>query len=254
MKKIKNPSDKLIREILSLRNSRKSLDDYTFNFLLNYGDHCRLIHFLLTKINKKKDEDIYNAAYRQYFVFLVSSWETFFRDLFVYVYAKDQESIKKLLENINHSEQTEMQDISSSELLSKCFNFQNLEDIEHAYNAMWGNNFLKTICEKEIKDIGIDGRIAKDFSLNTLFPDWHVLLQQAFSIRHNIVHDANYRIEPDKNFVQKVEVIFLLIPQLASYSIANKYNFKRVVMSNGEYAVPYIFSIKDILSSDWYIV
>lgn len=255
MRKIKNPSNGLIQEIISLRNSRKgSLDDYTFNFLLNYGDHCRLVHKL---IDQKLEDELFKVAYRQYFVFLISSWETYFRDMFVYVYAKDEVSTKQLIDEIGIDEEVcDNSDIALSELLSKCFNFQNIEDLENAYNAMWEGNFLKDICSHVSSDMGIDGKVASNFSLAEIFPDWHYLLQQSFSIRHNIVHDANYRIEPDIKFIQKVEVIFLLIPQLASYHVANRYNFRRAVMSNGGFEVPYIFSIRDILSDpgDWEIV
>ena len=250
MKNIKNISEKRKKELLSLRNSRNSIDGFTFNFLQNFYEHCILIHSI---IKLKVEKVVFNVAYRQYLVFLVSCWETFFRDLFVYIYSEDQSSLKKLVDKLGVSQQThEDLEITMPELLSKRFNFQNIYDLEEAYNFMWDGNFLKDICEME-KNIGIDGKIT-NFSLKSLFYDWHELLCRAFAIRHNVVHDANYRIDPDIAFIQKVEAIFLLIPQIASINVSIRYGFKITMLSNGEYNFPYIFSVNDILSDDWEIV
>ena len=103
MKNIKNISEKLKKELLSLRNSRNSIDGFTFNFLQNFYEHCILIHSI---IKLKVEKVVFNVAYRQYLVFLVSCWETFFRDLFVYIYSEDQSSLKKLVDKLGVSQQT----------------------------------------------------------------------------------------------------------------------------------------------------
>ncbi|MFK5912934.1 MAG: HEPN domain-containing protein [Woeseiaceae bacterium] len=255
MRKVRKQSDRLIKELLELRNSRKqSLDDFNFNFLLNFGDHCRLMH---SNIGKDKNKEFYEVAYRQYFVFLVSSWETFFRDLFVYIYTRDIKSTEKLLEKMNiPSDYIVQNDVTLVELLSKSFNFQSIDDLESAYDSMWKENFLVSICETNLSTIGVNGKVSRDFCISSLFPDWHTVILKIFSIRHKIVHDSNYRIEPEPKFMQKAEVVFLLIPQLVTYLVAQRYQLKHTVMSDGKVSVPYIFSIDDVLSdpADWKVV
>ncbi len=190
LKKVRKKTDKLIDELLSLRESRKSIDDFNFSFLTNFSENSRLMHSTINQ--NDKDSGLFNIAYRQYFVFLVSCWETFFRDLFVFVYTRVPYSIKLLLEKMKITDDAhDLSTISLAELLSKSFNFQNLSDLEVAYNSLWKSNFMESICNTETGICGVDGKVSEGFSTGLLFPDWHSLIHEAFGIRHKVVHDAN---------------------------------------------------------------
>ena len=120
----------------------------------------------------------------------------------------------------------DLPNITLPELLSKSFNFQNLEDLEAAYNSFWGNNFLNNMCENKTDFCVLNGKIAESFSIKSLFPEWESIISKAFNIKHKVVHDANYRPNIDISFIQKAEAILLFIPQLTTYFIAKRFNLK----------------------------
>lgn len=251
MKKVRKQTQKLIEELQDLKNNRESIDDFNFAFLINFSENSRITHSLI----RKDSDKLLDIAFRQYVVFLISCWETYFRDTFVYVHTIDDVSIEKLvcLMKIDDS-LLNLSEITLPELLSKSFNFQNLEDLESAYNSFWGANFLNSICETKTDVFGINGQISESFSIGSLFPEWESTVSKAFSMRHKVIHDANYRPDIDISFIQQAEAIFLFIPQLTTYFIAKRFNLKHIELSNGEFSVPYIFTMQDILSNDWMIV
>ena len=201
------------------------------------------------------NKELLAIVYRQYYVFLVSCWETFFRDVFVYVHTQDERLTESLLEKMKPAIDTfNDDDIALPELLSKSFNFQNINDLEEAYDEVWGTNFLKHICSMDIGPCGVNGKVSGEFVVDNLFDDWHNDIIKTFSIRHKVVHDANFRPEVDIQFIQKAEAIFLLIPQIATQFIAERFNLKRIVFTKGEHCVPYIFTVSDILANDWQVV
>ena len=94
----------------------------------------------------KGTQAINSVVYRQYFVFLVSSLETFFRDIFIYIHSVDAELMDKLIEKFKITERLpNSEELTSIEVLSKSFNFQNLNDLESAFDQVWGGRFLYTV-------------------------------------------------------------------------------------------------------------
>lgn len=252
MRKIKKITEKLHDELNRLRESRKSIDDFFYSFLNNYYENCKLIHHF--KENAGKNNEFLKIAYRQYFVFLVSSWETFYRDIFVYIHTIDETLISKLLDRINQgTEDLDLRDIPLSELLSKNFNFQNLEELEIAFNDLWDGNFLEFICSSDISPCAVNGKVYGGMIIKNLFSDWQSYLKKAFSIRHNVVHDANFRPEFDLDYMKKIETLFLLIPQYVTHFVSLRYGLPRIIFSNGEEKFTTIFTVSDLLD-DWEIV
>lgn len=143
--------------------------------------------------------------------------------------------------------------ITLPELLSKSFNFQNLNDLELAFNKLWDSDFLKFICEEKTGLCGFNCKTINRFSIDSVINDWRTTIEDVFEIRHKVVHDANYRPLFDIPFIQKSEVLFLLIPQLVTYFLTIRYNLKSFVLSDGKQSVHYLFSIHDIIADDWVI-
>jgi len=141
------------------------------------------------------------------------------------------------------------------ELLSKQFNFQNMDKLNEAFSELIGeDDFLKYLYNLEIPICGINGKTAHDFSIQSIFEDSEDLLNRAFTIRHKVVHDANYRPAFDIVFIQKVEALFLLIPQVTTHLITKEFNLERIIFFNGEKNIEaYIFSMQEILANDWQI-
>jgi hypothetical protein len=249
---IRKQTTKLIEELINLRNSRKSADDFSSNFLMNFYENCKLMHSHLKKDEASKE--LVLIAHRQYFVFLVSSWETFFRDFFIYIHSKNEESISDLLKKNNVKyDSTSLNTITLPELLSKSFNFQNLDDIELAFNTLWGSDFFEYVCNAETGYCGIHGKITRSLCINTLFPDWHHVIKTTFNVRHKVIHDANFRPEFDIHFIQKSETIFLLVPQLVAYFLIDRFNLEHMSLSDGDVSVPCILTVHDILGQ-WQVV
>ena len=253
MAKFRKQTSHLIEELINLRNSRSSIDDFNFNFLKNFSENSQLMHFHLQK--DKNADSLLEVAHRQYFVFLVSCWETFFRDLFIFINSNDVESIERLLTTMNISEKSpELKNITLVELLSKSFNFQNISDLESAYSNLWSEDFLESICTTETALCGLNGKVSEKFCISKIFPDWRELIDISFEIRHKIVHDANYRPKNDFDLIQKAEALFLILPQIVTYLVAKRYKLKYMALSDGELTVPYIFTMKDILATDWKVL
>lgn len=252
MKKVRKITTKLAEELLSLRSNRKSIDEYLYSFLDNFHENCKLTHSLIVK--GKTAENIYKAAFRQYFVFLVSCWETYFRDVFVYIHSRDEELTAQLVERMIITTNTDNDfDITLPELLSKSFNFQNINDLEDAYNGLWGGDFLRHVCTSGIAPCGINGKFFPALSVESIITDWRDIIDEVFSIRHKAVHDANFRPEINIELIQSAEILFLLIPQFSSHMLAHKFKLPYILMSDGETSAPYIFSIQDILADDWFL-
>ncbi|HHH54645.1 MAG TPA: hypothetical protein ENK91_13370 [Bacteroidetes bacterium] len=256
MTKIKRVKDKLLRELEQLSQSRQSIEDYHFNFLENFYQNSKLMHSF---INKETDKAVLEIAYRQYFVFLISCWETYFRDVFILIHMSDENLKNKLLEKFdiysNVQERLNDKNIELIELLTKQFNFQNMDKLNEAFSDLISeDDFLKYLCNLKIPTCGINGKTAHAFSIQSIFEDSEDLLNRAFTIRHKVVHDANYRPKFNIVFIQKVEALFLLVPQVTTYLITKKFNLERIIFFNGETNIKaYIFSMQEILSDDWQI-
>lgn len=94
------------------------------NFLQNIYDNSILMHSIIANENNTKT--LVTIESRQYSVFLVSCWETFFRDIFVYVYSIDKKSLSKLVNKFKPFKKNDSRnEIELAELLSESFNFQN---------------------------------------------------------------------------------------------------------------------------------
>ncbi|PKG36994.1 hypothetical protein CXF74_21215 [Psychromonas sp. Urea-02u-13] len=139
-------------------------------------------------------------------------------------------------------------------MLSKSFNFQNVNDIECAFNQLFDGGFLETICNTSISPCGFNGKVFQSLCITNISPSWNNILNEAFSIRHKVVHDANFRPENNMELAQQAESVFLLIPQITTCILAKRYKLKSVFLKSNGNDYPYIFSIHDILTEDWSVV
>lgn len=243
-------TSRLKDELIQLKDSRGTIDDLYLNYLNNFSENAKLIHFSL-----KGSTLIRSVARRQYLVFLISSIETFFRDLFIYVHSVDDELMNKLLRKFkNLDNYYSLEELSLIEVLSKSFNFQNINDLEIAFDQLWGISFLETICNSSINPCGFNGKVFQTLCISAMFPDWKSIFNEVFAIRHKVVHDANFRPNDITELVQKAEALFLLIPQLTIFLIVEEYKLPSIFLKTEDSTLPYIFSIHDILAEDWYMV
>ncbi len=255
-------TDKLIKQMLELRHSRNNIEHYNFNFLINISRYAALIHRI---IEIRLEEELFKVAVSQYLVCLVSCWETFFRDTFLFITSNDEDFRKKISSLVGIKSDA-LDENLYNELLSKYFNFQNFDDIESSFSPIFVGNMFFTITNYVFPHLGINGQIAGDFCYESVFPNSLDSVKQVYEERHKIVHDANYRHILHNKFVQQIEATFIIFPQIFTIWMSEKYNLPlmattiNVQNSNNnlveqtEISVPYLFTIKEMLSTDLEIV
>ena len=163
-----------------------------------------------------------------YYVALVGVWETFFRDLFVFLHTTDVELFERLLERVDgkhrgQSVSIEEFDFDLCELVSKSFNFQNLDDINEAFGEFFPDGIIESACLSAIGPVYVDFEYCDAICIDHTFPNWRELLGFVFRERHHIIHNSNYRFklppEPGKN-----EAIMFLVPQIVGLIVANRFS------------------------------
>lgn len=250
MTKTRKVTSNLQRQISELRKSRNKIEEFEYNFFFNFCENSKFIHY---QIRSEIPNSLFWVGYRQYFVFLVSSIETFFRDLFVYLSSKDKSVLNKIVREtgIKNSEIAKLHsDEEIAELLSQCFNFQNFDDIGVAFSKILGTEFWDFIANHEIKNCVI-GNKKGNFKLSNLFPNWKKTFNESLEIRHKVIHDANFRPSQNTSLIREAEGVFLIIPQIISRYFADKFNLKCLEINIGRQSFPYMLNVHDILAEDW---
>jgi hypothetical protein len=213
MKKLKI-TERLIEQMAELCNSRNNIEHYNFNFLTNISRYLTLIHKL---IEIRLEANLFDVAVSQYFVSLVSCWETYFRDTFTFIASKDEAfriEISNLIGIKRDVVESLYHDNLLGEFLSKSFNFQNFDDIENSFSPIFNRQMFATISNYVFPYLGLNGQITTDFCFETICPNSLESIKRVYEERHKITHDANYRPSLENEFVQKVEASFVVFPQL----------------------------------------
>ncbi|MBI5991333.1 HEPN domain-containing protein [Clostridium perfringens] len=223
---------KVINEIIELRDSRNSVNDFTQNFIKNLSSRYCLMHEYL-KEHKDNKEHIKILA-GLYLSSLVSCWETFFRDVVDFIVETDEEANKKALDFFSDKgikiDDILAEGICLGDFVSKQFNFQRLDDTCNAFNFLFNDN--KTCITEYVSESSFDKILfsSPNFLLYYIQQkkDISMMLKETFTkvfdIRHKVIHDANFMIKIDVEFMSKVEDCFTIFPQLISVWVAKKYN------------------------------
>jgi hypothetical protein len=273
MVKVKNI--KKHNEFKEYRESRdtSSDDDFmltiTSNLLNNLGDRNNFIH---KQINKYKEDNLpfdklFKISAGLYICSLVTCWETFFRDLFIFICNFDND-IKARLTKLADTDLKS--DLTIGEFTAGKYNFQNLEQTRQAFDFILEKQTVKLseyFTEEVFQGVMFSGYtlIFKWISEGILLEKIEETLQSAFRIRHRVTHDANYVIEIDPEHISEIEYIFQVIPQFFMFFFASKYSQKRLVFNTKKLFVkitnspeprelPYAFNPKDFMSKDWMVV
>ncbi|WP_123040154.1 hypothetical protein [Cohnella candidum] len=259
-------SESLIRELNSLQNTRNTLEEFLQNFISNSSRYVIFMHDILAK-NASKDYIMVPVS--QYIASLITCWETYFRDMFVYLASTDEQFLRDVIRhnNINVEEDDLIRnELSIGEFVSKFFNFQNLEDTENAFSPLYeGNSFFKALSEYELPFVLFRKGIVTHISLIELDQNWYELINTLFNIRHNIVHDANYRLELTSDFISRAESICIVLPQIVGQFVSEKYGverpvvdiehgtIKKIVSGDVDKKFGYVFTVQDMIAKDWII-
>jgi hypothetical protein len=269
---------KITKKILEIKDYRKTRnpdnnDDFmlniSMNLLNNLGDRNNFIHKELDnyKANKKKLDKHLRIITGLYICSLITCWETFFRDLFIFLCDTDKEINAKL--EIMHKGEIPL-DLTLGEFIARKYNFQNLIQTREAFDDIFQRKTIK-LSDYFTTEI-FQGILHKDYSLifkwiheGTFKKNVDNALEKGFEIRHKVTHDANYLIDFDSKLLSEIECVFQIIPQFFVSSFAAKYSQKRLVFNlKGRFIritdnptddeKNYIFNVKDFMADDYEII
>ncbi len=237
---------KLLNELSHLKTTRTTFNDFSSSFLLNASKRYNLMHKVLKEKELNKDKDTIYIAAGQYVSSLVTCWETFFRDIFVYA-VEGNSSLKLKIEKLIIQKGMSTDELKNAHLTlgdygSKQYNFQELSDTCNALNFLLNDT---KDCVTEFIDYSIDKVVFSSPSFilywlqeqKDIAEELYSILEQGFEIRHKTIHDANFIFEFDSNFINAFEDCMIIFPQLISISLAKKFNTKRPVYNvNANYS------------------
>lgn len=261
-----------IKEYRETRNENFDNDfmvTITINLLTNLSDRNNFIHYQLDQYKSEKKELDKNlrVATGLYVCSLISCWETFFRDLFIFI-ANHDDSINQRLTTKHNSEIP--LDLTIGEFFARKYNFQNLTQTREAFDYILQRETVE-LSEYFSNDV-FNGLLFVEYAMifkwiyeRNLKTKIDETLHRAFKIRHKVTHDANYLIDFDPVLLSEIECVFQMIPQFFISYFAIKYSQKRLVFNKVERhiritdnptedEITYAFNVKDFMANDWQIV
>jgi hypothetical protein len=248
----KKVTEKLENQLNELEESRNKIEDFLINFLINYSSVASIMHSQISPDSKKDELKIF--AY-QYLSSIISCWETFFRDVFVFLISIDSNLKNEIIKALKVDE-SKIANVDHGGYLASCFNFQNFEDTAMAFQTVFNKDIFEFTANDEFVSFMPKQNKECLFSLIKVFPDYRIILEQGMEHRHKMIHDANFvkGVSFNIDFIQKTETVFLLFPQLLARLLSDKYNLPRFLICNGENNYNYLFLIDDLISKNWEVV
>lgn len=254
-----------IDKLATRQANRKGGENAFLNLFNNFYNERRFIHVLITQ---NLSNGWTSTIISHYIVFLVICWETFFRDVFVFL-LKQHPSLKNELQRNARVRKamgrTKASTLDVDEYIADMFNFQNLESLQDAFAPALGiHNGLELPTEQlTFMNVREKGWLPFDFS--SLFPTWNADLDFILQERHRIIHDANHRCTVSSSDIQRIECVLFYYLQLFGIFASDrfqlpwiKFNVKvsylEVVTISNEYYKNILISFNDLLSDDWEVM
>ncbi len=254
----KNLTEALIIQMQQLKDSRdRAIDKYYLSFIINiYREMTFREHVRKITESFNNNRDIYNSSVSYSIISIISCWETFFRDIFVFIINTDNEVRDKLLESVDIAMSSKIQESGTvADYFSKLYNFQSINDIKEAFNLVLNEKDIFQTIGGVIIPFTKNEEIYK-FSLNHSFPKWFDYVELMFQERHRIVHDANYRTEISLKELEKAENAFLYFPQIYAFWLNGRFNTGANIIATEikEYTIPSLMTRELMLDGSWYIL
>lgn len=256
-------NDDFLGTLADIRKNRNGIDKYYYNFLLN---SARTITFtngveIETDELKKEREKI---LIEHSVVFLISTWETFFRDICVFLINEIKEISDRAEVIIGSDKLEEIREKGiKAEYYSKLYNYQNIEEIRNSFFNLLNCDVFKEVGNHIIPYIE-DGKGYK-FSMNVSINNWFLKVEEVFQERHKIIHDSNYRTKYKIDDIKKIENILLCFPQIFCMWLSEKYSSKFEIMrlnpkngciskrNNTNITIPFLV-LRERMLDKWYIM
>jgi len=232
---------------------RRTRGDYDFilNFLRNMA---RVTKNIRTVTNGHPGTATLETK-RQFVIGLVSCFETFFRDMFVY-YLDNNKSVLDMYWTESHGtlgdsgEAGDPVEISRAELLADTINFQNMHSVDHAFRHIFvGGGTLSQRLSSHKATVSIPSRADNGLAQLALPDDWLDVFDSLLRLRHRLVHDANFAPEIPTKDLGVFELYVLWVAQFFHFVIAQTLvDYQIIVDQNG---IPVMLLGEDLVSDDW---
>jgi hypothetical protein len=222
-KEIRLPKDPIMQKLISLRANRKGEENAFVNLIGNLYRHRKFVHDM---ISEKLSESQMDMVISRYVVSLVTCWETFFRDVFVFL-LKRHPSISdrlRLNKKVQRSLRRAPDDPAvEEEFIANIFNFQNLDSLRDAFAPILGTIGKLELPARQDAFIHVKGKGWLPFSLSNLFPKWKDDLNFILQERHRIIHDANHSGTISRKDIQRIESVLFFYLQLFGIFVSNRF-------------------------------
>ena len=212
----------LVEKLHRLSLNRKKEEEAFLNFISNTYRYRDFVRQFIADARWNEQIEIIIS---QYIVSLVSIWETFFRDIFVFVVKKNP----NLVDEIKKRKPKKIKGLVAvppqliEEFVATIFNFQNLDSIQEALAVVLGDkNVPKRIAEEKAL-IAVPRKGVTSIKLDQLFPDWRNDIDRIIAERHRIIHDANHRCIVTRKEISRWETELFLYLQLLGLFISRKF-------------------------------
>ena len=230
---------------IALRLSRGSAEVYLNNFFGNVARAARLMHKSIEYF--RKDELLFEEAIRAYVIALVGALETFYRDLFVFLYEDKPELVSKILNSLrpkytgtkNHGM------LTRAEIAATVLSFQRLDEINGALTAfLEPSNYFDAISSYSVICC-VPSRSDKPLRMR-LPEDWQDQVHLLLADRHRYVHDRNCRCDTAPKFMARIEFTIMALAQLTRLLLFEL--SKESVPKDSIFA---FLLVEDLIADDW---
>lgn len=244
MKKNINLKPHVIEKIETKMATRKDISNFQLNFGSNFTDSYKIFEILKNNTDR---EDFIICGMSEHIVSMVSSLETLLRDIFIYI-SEEMPEYKDLVINQHKLKIKGKFEEGHSYVLAEMFNFQNIRDIEKAFNLIFKDkNFFEEIGHLEFLINMITQNKISLFSLNKSTSNWFEDLNEIIKIRHKIVHDANFKLDIKIDDIGKYQESVFYFSQVFALYIVRKFNLPHIGVKAKEleYSLPLFLLIED---------
>jgi hypothetical protein len=232
---------------MALRASRQREDWFLVNLLSNLARSATLMHRCIRDF--RSNPTLFQEAIRNYTVALVGALETFYRDLFVWAYARRPEIVSTIISSMRSSPcDISHHTLSPAEVASSLLSFQRLSEIERAITPLLdGVSYFASISNYSLICI-VPSRSDKLVSIQ-LPMDWRSQIERLLADRHRFIHDSNAACNTEPKFMAKVEFIVVCIAHFTSAILNERIVGKRLPESS----VPAFLLVEDLIAEDWIV-
>lgn len=251
-----------IDKLISRRASRKGDENAFLNLVSNLYTERMLVRVL---VSQKLPEIWTKLIISHYLVSLVTCWETFFRDVFVFLLNRNPGIADKFVHNtrvkkvLGRAPTTHPDQV---EYIASIFNFQNLDSLLAAFGPILGEHETLDLPTKEDVFLHSKRKGWVIFNFPALFPEWKRDLDFILQERHRIIHDANHPCTVSRKDIQQLESVLFFYLQLFGILVSNRFHLPwirldirtlalNLTSSMDEHLKNIVITFDDLIADDW---